>query len=101
VALDLHRRLLELSGNRPLLQAGIDLQMRVKLVRLRSGRSPMRARVVIGEHLEIMAAICDRDPDAAAAAAARHLANSLASVVEVLDTSETDQIAGASATAVS
>ena len=84
-ALDFHRRVLELSGNLPLLRAGSDLQMQVRIARVRSGRSPVRARAAIGEHFEIVSAMCDRDPDAAGEAMSRHLANSLVSVAEVLE----------------
>jgi DNA-binding GntR family transcriptional regulator len=81
---DFHRGIFELAGNAPLLRAGNDLEMQVRIARLRSGRSPERARVAIDEHVEIVTAIVSRDPDAASAAMSRHLENSLKNVLELL-----------------
>jgi DNA-binding GntR family transcriptional regulator len=73
VEFDLHELVLELSGNPYLQRVGIDLQNQVRLARIKSGSSPERARQALIEHQLIIAAIANRDPDAAAQAMADHL----------------------------
>jgi DNA-binding GntR family transcriptional regulator len=80
VSHDFHRRILELSGNPSLRQAGLELLTQVRIARHTSGRDPDRARVALDEHREIAAAIGRRDPEAAGAAMSRHLRHSLSSV---------------------
>jgi DNA-binding GntR family transcriptional regulator len=77
---DFHRRILELANNPSLLQAGTELQTKIRIARQRSGRKPGRARAAFDEHVEIVDAIARRDPDGASAAMVRHLAHSLTSV---------------------
>jgi DNA-binding GntR family transcriptional regulator len=79
---DFHRVILELSGNPTLLRAGTDLQTQVRIARQSSGRQPGRAQAAFDEHVAIVDAIEQNDPDAAGDAMTRHLANSLASVAQ-------------------
>jgi DNA-binding GntR family transcriptional regulator len=76
VEFDLHQLVLDLSGNPYLQAAGIDLQNQVRLARIKSGRSPARARLALTEHRLIISAIAARDPDKASVAMADHLRKS-------------------------
>ncbi|MBF4163292.1 GntR family transcriptional regulator [Nocardioides acrostichi] len=74
---DLHALVLELSGNPQLQRIGTDLQVQVRLARVRSGRSPERAREALTEHLQIISAIADRDPRRAGREMRAHLRRAL------------------------
>jgi DNA-binding GntR family transcriptional regulator len=87
---DLHERVLALSGNPYLHRAGTDLQNRVRLVRIKSGSSPERARQALTEHDQIITAIARRDTRQAARAMTAHLRNSLQHLIE-----NGDMVAGA------
>jgi len=78
---DLHAFVLGLSGNPYLQRAGLDMQSRVRVARVRSGSSPERAREALAEHDEILAAIADKDAARAGSTMAEHLRRSLRHVL--------------------
>jgi DNA-binding GntR family transcriptional regulator len=75
--LDFHRMVLVASGNSHLLKCGSDVQVKVRLARLRSGQEPARARVAYHEHRGIVSAIAAGDAAEATASMRAHLAHSL------------------------
>ncbi|MFC9839506.1 GntR family transcriptional regulator [Rhodococcus sp. NPDC127530] len=74
---DFHLTVLRLAKNPYLEQAGGELQVQLRLARLRAGGSPERAREALNEHRDILAAIAARDVRAAGKAMTLHLRNSL------------------------
>jgi DNA-binding GntR family transcriptional regulator len=85
--LDLHNRILELSGNPYVQKYGHELHNHVQMARSRSGREPERALHAYDEHCELVDAIAAGDPDTAADTMRRHLRKSLTNVTEVLQAS--------------
>jgi DNA-binding GntR family transcriptional regulator len=79
--LDLHMLILELSNNSYLQRIGSDLEMQLQIARMKSGSFHERAREALMEHQLIIAAIANRDVEAAAQAMADHLQKSLDHVV--------------------
>ena len=75
---DFHARILELAGNSFLERAGTELQVQLRIARLRSGNSPTRAREAVDEHRAIVASLAARDERSAGEAMARHLQCALA-----------------------
>jgi DNA-binding GntR family transcriptional regulator len=75
---DFHLRILELAHNSYLERTGNDLHVQLRIVRLRSGSSPARAREALDEHRAILSNIAARNEIAAGQAMARHLRCSLA-----------------------
>jgi len=69
----LHNLIIESMGNQILINAHQQNFDKIKMIRLH-GRSPRYLPLAMEEHLPVIAAMRKRDPDAAAAALARHLA---------------------------
>lgn len=75
VDMEFHRRLRELAGNRRLDVLLRNLQDQIRIVFATSITIPGRREKAIAEHREILAAIEQRDPDAAERAARAHIRN--------------------------
>ena len=82
VGFDLHELVLGLCGNTYLHRIGMELSNQMRLARIRSGRSPERARAALTEHQEIIAAIAHRDPQRAGDLMHGHIQGSLHNLVE-------------------
>jgi len=80
---DFHQSVLALAKNPYLYRAGADLQVQLRIARLRSGGSPERARQALEEHRAVLAAIAAKDEDAAAGAMRDHLVNSLKQLTSI------------------
>ncbi|MFI8664481.1 GntR family transcriptional regulator [Rhodococcus qingshengii] len=85
---DFHLTVLDLSKNPYLKQAGTELQVQLRLARLRAGGSPERAREALNEHRDILAAIARRDARGAGKSMALHLRNSLGRFTDMAAASE-------------
>jgi len=80
VDVDLHLKILNLSGNRRLQELWHDVTLQLRLARSRSGDQPERARDALDEHQIIVRAIAAGDGPAAAEAMRAHLEASQSSV---------------------
>jgi DNA-binding GntR family transcriptional regulator len=85
-SLDFHNKIVELTGNRHINEINTALGRRIQLFRIRSGQRAERAQDALHEHREIVARI-GSDPDVAAMLMMRHLQLSLASVLQISETS--------------
>lgn len=74
---DFHLQVLQLAKNPYLERAGGELQVQLRIARLRAGGSPERAREALDEHRSVLAAIAARDVRTAGRAMTLHLRNSL------------------------
>jgi DNA-binding GntR family transcriptional regulator len=84
--LDFHSQVIELTGNHHLKEISTSVGRKIHLARSRSGRRPERAQEALREHREIVSCMAS-DAGAAAILMMRHLQLSLASVLQVADTS--------------
>lgn len=73
VELDFHAEVAELARNSKLTQRLADVNLLLKLSRTRSGHIPQRAEEAYAEHMEVVAAIRNRDVEAAQQAMRKHL----------------------------
>jgi DNA-binding GntR family transcriptional regulator len=71
--LTFHEILHDASGNERLRRLSVELSDSVRLVSLGAFTSPERARAIVTEHESVLAALRDRDPDAAEQAARQHV----------------------------
>jgi DNA-binding GntR family transcriptional regulator len=78
--LDMHRLVVDASGNPELARFLSLVNQQIRLGRARSGWQPQRAPSAFNEHVAIVDAVAAADPDAAAEAMQTHLENSLDSV---------------------
>ncbi len=76
-----HRRLFEGARNRFLAEAAEALRVKLSPFRRAQLADTARMRRSSEEHAEIVAAICERDPDAASRALRRHLVSAAAQIV--------------------
>lgn len=84
-ALDFHRLLVRLTGNRQLEDMATAVDQKLQLARTRSGHLPERAHEALEEHRQILEALVARDTDLAAGLMTRHLRTSLANVLRLSD----------------
>jgi DNA-binding GntR family transcriptional regulator len=75
---DFHGLVLQVAKNSYLQRAGMDLQVQLRIARLRASISAERASEALEEHRAVLAAIASRREAAAGKAMATHLRNSLA-----------------------
>jgi len=85
--LDFHGRVMELTGNRHLVEISTSVGRKIQLERVRSGHVPERAQEALNEHREIANCISDSDANAAAVLMMRHLQLSLANALRISQTS--------------
>ena len=76
-----HRRLFDGAHNRYLTEAAEALRVKLAPFRRAQLADAARMRSSSREHAEIVAAICERDPDAAARALRRHLVSAAAQIL--------------------
>lgn len=86
--LDFHRAVVASTRNRRLESSVVEVATQFRLARARVGREPQWAPLAYEEHAEILRAIEDQDPVAASAAMETHLGNSIARLVDHLETAE-------------
>lgn len=82
---DFHLCIYEAAGNSRLKEHGFAVHTQLRLVRFRSGAAPDRMEQAHQEHLALLAAIADHDPDMAARRMREHLSNSAAHILEQLN----------------
>lgn len=75
-----HARIRQIAGNATLSQVMEGLEAQVRLVMSTSTALPGRVESSVNEHRRLLAALRRRDPDAAAEAAAEHIARALEAV---------------------
>lgn len=73
---DFHLCIYEVAGNQRLREHGLAVHTQLRLVRFRSGAAEDRMEQAHEEHLALLAAISDHDPDTAALRMHEHLNNS-------------------------
>jgi DNA-binding GntR family transcriptional regulator len=73
---DFHLCIYEVAGNQRLREHGLAVHTQLRLVRFRSGAAEDRMEQAHEEHLALLAAISDHDPDTAALRMHEHLKNS-------------------------
>jgi DNA-binding GntR family transcriptional regulator len=89
---DFHLCIYEAAGNQRLKEHGLAVHTQLRLVRFRSGAAEDRMEQAHQEHLALLGAIADHDPDMAAQRMREHLSNSSAHILTQLkdpDTSRT------------
>jgi DNA-binding GntR family transcriptional regulator len=86
---DFHLCIYEAAGNVRLKEHGLAVHTQLRLVRFRSGAAEDRMERAHQEHLALLAAIADHDPDMAADRMREHLRNSAAHILEQLSTPRT------------
>jgi DNA-binding GntR family transcriptional regulator len=84
---DFHLCIYEAARNRRLKEHGLAVHTQLRLVRFRSGAAAERMERAHDEHLALLAAISDHDPDMAARRMREHLGNSAAHILEQLSES--------------
>lgn len=87
--LDFHRRIISISGNPELLSHTEKVHLQLTLARSRSGYQPeRRARRAYQEHVRVLEALADGDPNAAERAMGEHLESSLHSATCLFQASD-------------
>jgi DNA-binding GntR family transcriptional regulator len=81
---DFHLCIYEAAGNSRLREHGFAVHTQLRLVRFRSGAAADRMERAHQEHLALLAAISDHDPDMAERCMREHLNNSAAHILEQL-----------------
>ena len=81
---DFHLCIYEVAGNSRLKEHGFAVHTQLRLVRFRSGAAAERMEQAHQEHLALLAAISDHDPDMAERRIREHLRNSAAHILEQL-----------------
>jgi DNA-binding GntR family transcriptional regulator len=81
---DFHLCIYEAAANQRLTEHGLAVHTQLRLVRFRSGAAKERMEQAHQEHLALLAAISDHDPDMAARRMREHLSNSAAHILEQL-----------------
>ncbi|HEU5037745.1 MAG TPA: GntR family transcriptional regulator [Nocardioides sp.] len=81
---DFHLCIYEAAGNQRLKEQGWSIHTQIRLVRFRSGAAAERMERAHQEHLALLAAIEDHDPDAAEQRMREHLINSGKHILEQL-----------------
>jgi DNA-binding GntR family transcriptional regulator len=85
--LDFHRALVQLAGNRHLIEMATSIDQKLQLARARSGHLPERAQEAFKEHRQILTSLTRWNSERAVDLMTRHLRRSLANVLK-LSTSE-------------
>ncbi|WP_016909003.1 GntR family transcriptional regulator [Streptomyces xiaopingdaonensis] len=82
--LDFHLRLVELTHNRALHRAAVEVHRQLSLARSMSAKRPTRARAAVVEHSDLVAVLRAREVDRATALMTRHLDHSMESAIAAL-----------------
>ncbi|MGV9801855.1 GntR family transcriptional regulator [Mycobacterium sp. NPDC003449] len=81
---DFHLCIYQVADNLRLSEHGLSVHTQLRLVRFRSGAAENRMEQAHQEHLALLAAIADHDPDLAARRMGEHLDNSAAHILQQL-----------------
>jgi DNA-binding GntR family transcriptional regulator len=81
--LDFHRALVQLAGNRHLIEMATSIDQKLQLARARSGQLPERAHEALKEHRQILTSLTRWNSERALDLMTRHLRRSLANVLRL------------------
>lgn len=85
---DFHKQLFRMAKNPKLEEVGVNLCLKLQLIRYHLGSQRGRARIAMKEHEEILNAIMKKDPSGAEKAIKHHLRNSKKNLILVMKNSE-------------